>query len=256
MATKFLKRLIASERGAVALEFIMVLPIYMLLLGGTLLIFELIMGLVHLQEANRNLAWVAGDRHFSDINAAKDMLNQNVTKYYSDRNIVEKSIGNDDDYWTFGKTPDKWAVNVASKQTPNGLFQAETEWSLLAAGNMELSMSRISSAYIGMLALSSVMYNQDSDSEQLYQMKYDLTRTAVPDNFMSAAGEQFQPESYLYRRRSRSINWTNPQEDVFAAIGAFWPTVDDSNRSLNISNGNTENSNDTRYQRVLSDWAK
>ncbi len=256
MATKFLRRLIASERGAVALEFIMMLPVYMLLLGGTLLIFELIMGLVHLQEANRNLAWVAGDRHFSDISTAKDTLNQNITKYYSSRNKVEKSFGNDDDYWAFGKTPDKWAVNVASKQTPNGLFQAETEWSLLAAGNMELSMSRISSAYIGLLALSSIMYDQDDDSEPLYQMKYNLTRTPVPDSFMSTEGEQFQPESYLYRRRDRSINWTNPQEDVYAAIGAYWPTVDESNRSLQISGGSAANPTDTRYQRVLSDWAQ
>lgn len=255
-ATESLKKLIASESGAVALEFIIVLPIYLFLLGMTLFIFELLMGHIHLQEANRNLAWVAGDRNSVDINAAKTKLNQRVTKYYTDRNKAEKITGNDDDYWTFGTIPDKWAVNVVSKQTQGGLFQAETEWSLLAAGNMELSMSRISSVFLGLLAVTPVMYGQDGDSTPLYQMKYDLTRTTVPDDYMSAEGEDFQPESYLYRRRSRAINWKNPQEDVYAAIGALWPTVDDSNRSLQISNESSANPNDTQYKRVLSDWAQ
>ncbi|MBQ9366908.1 MAG: hypothetical protein IJT83_03935, partial [Victivallales bacterium] len=62
-------RLITSAKGSVMLEFILVLPLYLLLFGGTFLTFELTLARIYLQEANRNLAWLAEDRYCKDEKA-------------------------------------------------------------------------------------------------------------------------------------------------------------------------------------------
>jgi len=253
-----IRGLIVSEKGDVALEFILMLPIYLLLLGGTMLVFELTMGIVHLQEANRNLAWVAGDRFFSDIGSAKNVLHTNITKYYTDRNERESMMNASEDYWVFGNSSDHWAVNVVNKKTGKGVFQANTEWSFLAAGNMELHMNHVSALFVGMIAASSDFYNSEDGREKNYAKSFTLTRTSVPDSSFSMEGDDFRPESYLYRRRSRDITRNGQSTDsVFSTIGESWPQHEDDGNSIQPSTGVVSGSGgNSAYSRVLSTWAQ
>ena len=59
---KIIQKIQKEQKGSVMLEFILVLPIYLFLIGGTLLLLDIMLGKVYLQESNRNLAWIQDDR--------------------------------------------------------------------------------------------------------------------------------------------------------------------------------------------------
>lgn len=251
-----MKKLFSSEEGTVAFEFILMLPIYMLLIGGTLLIFDLTMGILHLQEANRNLAWVAGDRHFKDIEKAKERLNASLTQFYEDRNKRETLAGAGTDYWLYGENKrDLWGVNVVKTRTGAGLFEANTPWGMLAAGNMELGMNRVSSIFLGLIAVSSA-FSDDESIPKLYDRSFKLTRTEVPDSGSVTAGDGFRPESYLYRRSSRKTERDGTaMENVISVIGEPWPNLDDNVNTVQPATGTTTATDDS-YKRVLAGLAQ
>ena len=266
MKTERIGRLIRSDSGAVAFEFIIMLPIYMLLLGGALLIFELMMGKLHLQESNRNLAWLAGDRHFEDAAVSNDMLLNKVTEYFTERNRYETMIGAPSDYWGFGtNNTDYWAVSILDKETGKGVFRPDTEWGLLAAGNMELRMNHFSAVFLGMIAMSSVLYSETDAApgkKKIYELSFDLTRTKVPDDALSISGDDFRPESYLMRRRNRDTGRSeNVLENVYSVISESWPTIEggDDSQTVQVPVNNTSGGGmggDNMYKRALSAWAQ
>jgi len=260
-AIKRIKHLLFSDRGEVALEFLLVLPIYLLLLGGTMLLYEILLGRLHLQEANRNLAWVAGDRHAVDTNEAKSRLVNKITAYYANRNVRESAMGSTEEYWRFPGSPDYWAVSIASKQTADGVFLPETEWGMLAAGNMGLRMSRVSSAFLGLIAVSYVFSPEKDGQTPLYAKSFDLTRTKVPESSSDVSGIDFQPESYLFRRRGdETYRNGNSMESVYSVISENWPDIDRNNGGsgiqLQASDPSSGSTSDDQYQRILSAWAQ
>lgn len=247
------KREFDSECGSVALEFILMLPIYLLLIGGTMLVFELGMGKLHLQEANRNLAWAGGDRYFTDVSAASKKLNTFIQEYYVRRNMQEYAISGSRDYWMFGDKSNFWAASVTSKKTGEGVFYPDTEWGLMAAGNMELRMNRLSGAFLGMIAVSSVLHpvSADDPPPKVYDKSFVLTRTVVPENEETEA--DFQPESYLYKRRNSNAERSGSNiEKAYSVISESWPGLDAKGQ---ISTPGTT-ADQALYERILSKWAQ
>ena len=80
-----------SERGSVLMEFCLMLPIWLLMFGGTFMLFDVTMARLHLQEANRNLTWLQNDRYDSQglINKA---VYSSAVQYFEARNELETSM--------------------------------------------------------------------------------------------------------------------------------------------------------------------
>ena len=185
-----------SERGSVMLEFCLVLPIYLLLFGGTFLLFDLSMARLHLQEANRNLAWLQNDR-YDYQGKINQTLYENAVQFFDRRNLQEQLMSLQP-MWGFGEAydtyreeanqedrcvnPDFWgfrlkddefnengvklAVNNSWADCLGGLFESRLNNDFLAlySGNMELKMEKVSGVYIGAVGVSSILFPADYQS--------------------------------------------------------------------------------------------
>lgn len=231
-----------DERGSVMLEFVLVLPIYLFLIGGTMLMYELFMAKLHLQEANRTLAWTVGDRYFAEQGNEDDFkmaLYNAVCGYYVRRNDIDNAIHkNPTTLWGFGKNRDLWGVGIVHKMKSDGKkFVGETGWGILTAGNMQLQMNRVSAAYIGALGVPSVLDRNHSEnrSPDLYNVSYDMTRTTPVVDEDETEDEDFSPESYVYRRimPTPENNRTGKTEDtvylknLYKIVMDSWPCDED-----------------------------
>lgn len=212
------------------LEFIFVLPLYLLLFGGTFLTFELSFARIHLQEANRNLAWLTGDRYDrpkenggdttnSETGFIAIRLHDEVQHYYKERNVLESRISFlAGDMYGFGDHADKpgsWgfridsfsdgtdagkvSIEVNAKDDGNWLMSLlpGNSWCGLYTGNMELKMNHVSMAYIGAIASSDILH-PNTGGRELYKASYELTRaTDKNDENLAVNGE-----ALLIRRKS------------------------------------------------------
>ncbi len=111
-----IKRFLKEEKGSVMLEFCLVLPIYLLLFGGTFLMFDIMMGRVHLQEANRNIAWLQDDRYDFDKNIDLAVY-KSAVGYFETRNNLE---------YTMRSAPMWWSENSDAIKFINDKKDAET----------------------------------------------------------------------------------------------------------------------------------
>ena len=217
------------------LEFVLVLPVYLLLFGGTFLTFELSLARIHLQEANRNLAWLTGDRYDrpkegrgstkSETGYIATHLHNEVQHYYKERNSLEARIsGVAGDLYSYGDNADKpgsWGGGIPSFSEGSDAAKVSIEvndndgnwlmtllpansWCGLYTGNMELKMNHVSAAYIGAIASSDVLYPGEGGRE-FYKASYELTRaTDKAGNNMAVNGE-----ALLIHRKSASEERAN-----------------------------------------------
>lgn len=180
-----LKNLLQSEKGSVMLEFCLVLPIYLLIFGGTFLIFDISMGKLHLQESNRNLAWLQDDRYNDSDKLINKELYTRVTAFYDARNELEKQWNATQTVWSFGSKEEietenqeciaeyRWGhelpggykgdnvelnVNRSWANTLGVSGVLDNEYLALYSGNMFLQMDKISAVYIGAIGVSSVLF--------------------------------------------------------------------------------------------------
>ena len=193
-----MRNILKSERGSVMLEFCLVLPIYLLIFGGTFMIFDLSMARLHLQEANRNIAWIQNDR-FDTQGLIDQKLYEKVMECYEVRNTLEKNMSGEP-MWGFGKFYAQYAEKKqeaeAQKQQGNNANRTpitlpwgqefdtfdennvklyinhpwagniggmigkclENGFLTLHTGNMELTMDKVSATYIGAVGVSSVLF--------------------------------------------------------------------------------------------------
>lgn len=225
-----------GEKGSVMLEFVLVIPIYMLLFGATLLMLELTLGRLHLQEANRNLAFLAFDRERNALGGSDfdDKLRIKVAEHFDFRNQLENALtkGEKKYFYDFSEDRDYWAVELWEKSLADEKFESGTQgvkwnWGMLKAGNMVVKVPGISGLYIGAIALSEVMHSPADGDVSLYRASYDLTRTIVPkDN--SAQTAAFVPESVVLTRipdyetefKSRVSNYV---KKVYEVSTQPWP---------------------------------
>ena len=88
-----------SERGSVLMEFCLMLPIWLLIFGGTFMVFDVSMARLHLQEANRNLAWLQDDRYDSEGLINKAVYGSSVL-FFENRNALETGLSGEP-MWSF-----------------------------------------------------------------------------------------------------------------------------------------------------------
>ncbi len=190
-----MKHFCKSSKGSVMLEFVIVLPLYLLLFGGTFLTFENSLARIHLLESNRNLAWLAEDRYNVDNRIQKRLLKE-VRRYYDNRNAIENRIAiTAGDLYGFGDQEGSWGTRIAAFKDGGGAAEVSIEvdpdhgasniltkwlpqnrWCSLYSGNMELKMKHISAAYIGAIATSDIFHGNDDPTRKFYKANYDLTR--------------------------------------------------------------------------------
>ena len=222
------------------LEFCLVLPIYLLIFGGTFMIFDLSMARLHLQESNRNIAWLQGDRYDAQKNIERKLY-ENAVEYFDIRNKLEQTMS-DRSMWSFGELYQKY--RSAEKNSNSGGKPGQTAsppwggpddmesfsengvelninqpWSggitgsrlkngfmLLHTGNMELTMDKVSATYIGAVGVSSVILDPKETSVPLYRQSYPLTRARGDDGKATkeknASATMVNGESLLLRRNS------------------------------------------------------
>lgn len=246
------------ERGSVVLEFVVMLPILLLLFGITLLTYDTILGKLNLQRANRLLAWGIGDRNVEG-DSLLDLNKKIVTeaKYPFDmRNKIENKIdGMSGDMWGYGKKERLWAVNISRKQTESGIFIGETPWAGLAAGNMELEMKKVSGAYVGFIGLSSVMHSDNQEIKKgIAGSKFDLTHTIVPTDEGMIVYD-FIPEEVVLRRFGSEHLYRDRDymKSIWKIVSEEWPRLSQEEPE---QVGGEDESEVQPYNRRLFDYAQ
>ena len=169
------KHLLHSEKGSVMLEFCLVLPIYLLIFGGTFLIFDISMGKLHLQESNRNLAWIQDDRYNNSDKLINKELYKRATSFYDARNELEKQWEATQSVWSFGSKEEietanqeciaeyRWGHELSNGYKGNQVELAvnqswadslglsgvlDNDYMSLYSGNMFLKMDKVSAINI------------------------------------------------------------------------------------------------------------
>ena len=207
-----------EECGSVMLEFCLVLPIYLLLFGGTFLTFDITMGRLHLQEANRNLAWLQNDRYDTD---SEEKINHELYKsavsYFESRNRLENTMSDEPMWWDENSEaaryiaeknkrnsrPElpKWAHRLSIFKDSDSALKINysltgdiisripligdklseifnNEFLEMYSGNMPLEMSHVSGVYKGAVGVSSVLF-PNRNAPDLYNQAYTFTRAQV-----------------------------------------------------------------------------
>ena len=224
---------VPHKQGSVIMEFLLVLPIRLLLFVATMLWMDISLGKMYIQEANRNLAWLTADRY--DDGKIKASLYDSVREPYELRNKVEKSFGGTGDMWKYaGGTTDVWGHVESS--FPAGMSQylrtsQECDWHAMTTGNMNLKMAHLSGVYMGAVALGSIL-QPDGETNHLYASVYDFTRSRMASGSNDVVALSFNPEAVVIHRaydndnpavKSSRINVTTPN-NLLPVLLQSWPT--------------------------------
>lgn len=222
-----------GQRGSVIMEFMLMMPILLLLFGATMLWMDISLGKMYIQEANRNLAWLTEDRY--DDGKIANALYDSAREPYELRNKVEKSFGGTGGMWKYaGGTTDVWGHVESS--FPAGMSQylktsQKCDWHAMTTGNMNLKMAHLSGVYMGAVALGSVL-QPDGETKHLYASAYDFTRSRTASGSNDVVALSFNPEAVVIHRaydnddpsvKSSRINVTTPN-NLLPVLQQSWPT--------------------------------
>ena len=250
-----------SERGSVLMEFCLMLPIWLLIFGGTFMLFDVSMARLHLQEANRNLAWLQDDRYDS-----RGLINKAVyassVQFFENRNALETGLSGEpmwsfgDDYRTYSSnqgdkkadSPQFWGGTTESVQgngvelsinggiaeglsaLTGGLLQDKLENGFMDihSGNMELKMAKVSAVYIGAVGLSSVLFpaEEGDGTVPLYKSVLTFTRGQETTKKGGSKRKDVNGEMLLMRRRDTERDKVKTANDIFRdnTINRSWPS--------------------------------
>ena len=249
-----------SERGSVLMEFCLVLPIWLLMFGGTFMLFDVSMARLHLQEANRNLTWLQNDRYDS-----QGMINNAVygsaVQFFEARNALETGFssgpmwsfgddykahsdgsgkkGDSPQYW--GSTPESIKENGVELALNNSVTEGissitggmlsdklENGYMDLHTGNMELEMTKVSAVYIGAVGLSSVLFPGDEGDGfvPLYNSTVTFSRATDSAKKNGSKRKDVNTESLLMRKRESDRDKIETANDLFMdnTINRSWPS--------------------------------
>lgn len=257
----FLSHLLKSERGSVLLEFCLVLPIWLLIFGGTFMMFDVSMARLHLQEANRNLTWLQNDRYDSQglINKA---VYSSAVQYFENRNALERGLSGEP-MWSFGDAYKTYSSKQGGKKTDSPQFWGSTTNSFkgngvelavnnslaeglstltggllsdklengymdLHSGNMALEMNKVSAVYIGAVGLSSVLFpaEEGDGTVPLYKSTLTFTRAMETTKKGGSKPKETNGEMLLMRRRETDRDKVKTVNDLFMdnTINRSWPS--------------------------------
>ena len=250
-----------SERGSVLMEFCLMLPIWLLIFGGTFMLFDVSMARLHLQEANRNLAWLQDDRYDS-----RGLINQAVygssVQYFENRNALEIGLSGEpmwsfgDDYQAYsskqgdsqsggpnfwGSAPDSVKENGVelslNGSIANGLSaltggllsdKLENGYMGIHSGNMELKMAKVSAVYIGAVGLSSVLFPGEAGdgTVPLYKSVLTFTRGQETTQKGETKRKDVNTEMLLLRRVETDRDKVKTANDLFIdnTVNRSWPS--------------------------------
>ena len=243
-----------TRRGSVVLEFLLMLPVLLLLFGVTLLTYDTLSGKLRLQQANRLFAWTTGDRYAKDKKKFDRQVVTAAKKPFADRNAIENALdASAGDMWGYGKNERMWAVNIERKNTGSGIFIGATPWALLAAGNMELEMKKVSGAYLGVLGVSSVVQANGEDvGKGIVASKFDLTHTLAGGD---TASTDYSPESMVVRRFGNKHDYRikHYRDRVWEIASEEWPRLAEEEPK---PAGADDEPNVDEYARRLFDYAQ
>ena len=250
-----------SERGSVLMEFCLMLPIWLVIFGGTFMVFDVSMARLHLQEANRNLAWLQDDRYDSEGLINKAVYGSSVL-FFENRNALETGLSGEpmwsfgDDYKTYsaksgdkksgspqfwGSAPESFSGNGVELAVNNSVTEGlssltggmlsdklENGYMNLRSGNMELEMKKVSAVYIGAVGLSSVLFPGEAGdgTVPLYKSVLTFTRAAeAPQNGQSKR-KDVNGEMLLMRKRESDRDKVKTANDLFMdnTINRSWPS--------------------------------
>ena len=235
------------------MEFILILPIYLLLIGGSMLIFEIHMARLHLQESNRNLSWTVGDRFFSIDD--KTRLLAELESYFTQRNKLDNVVAkNSIPLYGFGESSEElWGIGIDRKEiSGQSPFLGSTDWGTLAAGNMPVKMNRVSGAYIGPLGAGDTLY--PDEKLPLAEHSFSLTRTKEIFYADDADNGNYMPEAYLYKRGKQRLNRGDNEymKNLFGIALDKWPGPED----MDVQSSQTVDITTDRYNRRLHMYAQ
>lgn len=220
------------KRGSILLEFMLMVPVLLVLFGATMLWMDISLGKMYIQEANRNLSWLTEDRY--DSGQIENVLYDSAREPYELRNKVEKSFGGTGDMWKYsGGTTDVWGHVDSSFR--NGKQRLETsqkcDWHAMVSGNMNLKMAHLSGVYMGAVALGSVL-QPDGETKHFYGAAYDFTRSRTASGSNDVVALPFNSEAVVIHRaydndepamKSSRINVTTPN-NLLPVLLQSWPT--------------------------------
>ena len=250
-----------SERGSVLLEFCLMLPIWLLLFGGTFMLFDVTMARLHLQEANRNLAWLQDDRYDSQGLINKAVYGSSV-QYFEKRNALETGLSGEP-MWTFGDDYKTYSAKQGDNQSgspqfwgssPDSVKENGVELSLggsiadglssitgglldnklengymgIHTGNMELKMAKVSAVYIGAVGLSSVLFpgGEGDGPVPLYKSVLTFTRGQETTQKGESKRKDVNGEMLLLRRTETDRDKVKTANDLFTdnTVNRSWPS--------------------------------
>lgn len=231
------RQIAAAKSGSVLMEFMLMMPILLLLFGATMLWMDISLGKMYIQEANRNLAWLTVDRY--DDGKIKTALYDSVREPYELRNKIEKGFGGTGEMWKYaGGTTDEWG-RVESRMESGSqrlMTDQECHWHAMSTGNMGLKMARLSGVYMGAVAIGSVLH-PDEEKKHLYAAAYDFTRwraSSVSNDVSSASRIRYlvNPESFVIHRAYDRDNETmetsrayvTMPNNLLPVLMQSWPT--------------------------------
>lgn len=225
------------RRGSILLEFMLMVPVLLVLFGATMLWMDISLGKMYIQEANRNLAWLTEDRY--DDGKISAALYDSAREPYELRNKVEKSFGGTGEMWKYaGGSTGVWGrvENRMENGSQRLMTDMECHWHAMSTGNMELKMAHLSGVYMGAIAIGSVLRPND-ETKHLYASAYDFTRwrsSSVSNGVSSASQIRYlaNPESFVihraYDRDDESVETSranvNTPNNLLPVLTQGWPT--------------------------------
>ena len=218
------------KRGSILLEFMLMVPVLLVLFGATMLWMDISLGKMYIQEANRNLAWLTKDRY--DDGKIKSALYDSAREPYELRNKVEKNFGGAGYMWKYtGGTTNAWGFVLGKGDFIKGVQRLDADekcdWYAMTSGNMNLKMAHLSGVYMGAVALGSVL-QPDGEMKHLYASAYDFTRSRMASGSNDVVALSFNPEAVVIHRaydneRREDVNKPNGliEKDILLNN---WPT--------------------------------
>lgn len=209
MTTVFGKwRAHGMRNGSVILEFMLMMPILLLLFGAAMLWMDLSLGKAHIQESNRNISWIGNDRY--DDGAIGSALDAEAKDFFDQRNRLERKFdggANRKPFWQmdFVFTNDLASLKRGKALWTNDVWRLDIpddySWGGYYSGNLDVRMTRLSGAYLGAVAIGDVLYPNDAKNP-FYRAQYVLTRSRQTIPWTNAVvAASFNPESVMIHRR-------------------------------------------------------
>ena len=203
-----MKKLISNSKGSILMEAVIVMPLYMLLFGGMMLIGDMVLGGVNLYDSNRMLAWMAMDRFGIDDN----FLVQQAQKGFEFTGENSITSSNGDPVWKFDESQKAKAYWAGIYNQGGSEYVTSNTYLALFKGAMPLKMNKIPMLYQGLLAVNDVMNRPDKvknaengqDEGLLYKTVFDLGK----DEWFA---------HYVVKRQPRPEKDAAPPRDLCAA---------------------------------------